>query len=72
MTTLEEQLDELLGMASEAGRLYAESEMAEKKADTSLDRRKAGRTSREAKGRWQTAERRLNAARARFLAAHGG
>lgn len=71
MTTLEEQLDELLGMASEAGRLYAESEMAEKKAYTSLDR-KAGRTSREAKGRWQTAERRLNAARARFLAAHGG
>lgn len=72
MTTLEEQLDSLLAMAAESGRLSAEHDAAEKARDTALDRRRAGRRAREAHQVWQTAEKRLNGARARFLALHAG
>jgi hypothetical protein len=71
MTTLEEQLDELLAMAADAGRLGAEHAAAEKARDFALDRAKAGRRAREALTQYTTAERRLSGARHRFLSRHG-
>jgi hypothetical protein len=68
MTTLEEQVDELVAMAADAGRLGAEHAAAEKARETALDRRRAGARARAAREEWERAERRLNSARARFLA----
>lgn len=70
MTTLEEQLDELLAMAANAGRLGEVCCAAEKTRETALDRRKAGRRARETRALYTSAERTLSKARARFLAAH--
>jgi hypothetical protein len=72
MTTFEEQLDELLSMAADAGRLSAEHAALEKERDFSLNRTKAGRYAREAKVQYTSAERRLSAARQRFLTRHAG
>lgn len=71
MTTLEEQLDELLAMSADAGRLGAEHLAAEKARETALDRRRAGHRAREARKAWQRAEQALAGARRRFLARHG-
>jgi hypothetical protein len=70
MITLEEQLDELLAMAADAGRLGAEHAAAEKARDFALDRTKAGRRAREALAKYTMAERRLSGARQRFLSRH--
>jgi len=72
MTSFEEQLDELVAMAAEAGRLGAEHAAAEKARETSLDRRRAGARARAVREEWERAERKLNSARARFLARHAG
>lgn len=71
MTTLEEQLDELLAMAADAGRLGAERLTMEKARETALDRARAGRHARESRKAWQMAEQKLSGARARFLACNG-
>ncbi len=70
MTTLEEQLDELLGMASNAGSLHTQSLAAEHAVERSLDRPRARRAARDAHKAWEQAEKRLSGARARFLARH--
>jgi len=68
MTTLDEQLDELLAMAADAGRLGAEWQAADKARETALDRARAGRRARDARRAWETAEKKLNRARAQFIA----
>ena len=70
MTTLEEQLDELLAMSANAGRLGAEYHAYEKSRDSSLDKRRAGQRARAAKAAWTTAEQSLASARRSFLARH--
>jgi hypothetical protein len=72
MTTLEEQLDELIALASDAGRLGAEHAAAERARDYALDKRQAGRRARDAGRAYTVAERRLASARSRFLTSHGG
>jgi hypothetical protein len=68
--TLEEQLDELLAMAADAGRLGAEHAAAEKARDFARDRARAGRRARAYLAQYTTAERRLSCARQRFLSRH--
>ena len=72
MTTFEEQLDELLSMAADAGRLSAEQATLEKERDFALNRVRAGRYARDAKAQYTRAERRLSSARQRFLTRHAG
>jgi len=72
MTTFEEQLDELLAMAADAGRLGAEHQQAEKLREMSLDRPRAGRRARDARKAWTSAEQFLSKARTKFLARNGG
>lgn len=67
MTTFEEQLDELLAMAADAGRLGAELQQAEKDRNTTLDRPRAGKRVREAKKLYTVAEQKLSGARRAFL-----
>lgn len=68
MMTREGQLDELVAMAADAGRLGAEYAAAEKARETALDRRRAGARARAAREEWKRAEQKLNSAHARFLA----
>jgi hypothetical protein len=72
MTTFEEQLDELLALAADAGRLGAEYQQAEKLRDTALDRARAGRRARDAERAWTRAEQLLSSVRRKFLARHAG
>lgn len=71
MATLEEQLDELLAMAADAGRLGAEHFAAEKARETALDRRRAGARARATREAWERAKRKLSGSRRRFLTQHG-
>lgn len=67
MATLEEQIDELLALAANAGRLGAESLHARNLADGRRDPRLT-RRARDAAKAAETAEKFLSGARARFLA----
>lgn len=68
MTTLEEQLDELISLATDAGRIGAEYQAAERARDLAMDKRRAGRAARSARAAWEIAERKVSMARRRFLA----
>ena len=70
MPTFEEQLDELVALASNAGRLGAEAAAAEKARVAALDRRGAGSRARTVREEWQRAEQKLAGAHRRFLARH--
>lgn len=71
MTTLEEQLDYIIALAANAGRLGAESLHARNLSDGRRDPR-LSRRARDAAQAAETAEKFLSGARARFLALREG